>query len=52
MTGQMNVPELNQTEYNIKTTNKEERAQYSVVILQCFLIEVIRTSKGRQMLQL
>lgn len=52
MTGQLNVPELKQTEYNIETTIREECALYTVVILQCFLFEVIKTSKGRQMLQL
>lgn len=45
MTGQLNVPELKQTE-NIKNTTREERAQYTVVFLQCFLFEVIKTSKG------
>lgn len=52
MTGQLNVLELQQTEYSIKTTTKEERAQYTVAFLQCFLFEIIKTSKGRQMLQL
>lgn len=33
MTGQLNVPELKQTEYNIKTTTREERAQYTVAFL-------------------
>lgn len=31
MTGQLNMPELKQTEYNIKTTSREECAQYTVV---------------------
>lgn len=47
MTGQLNVPELKRTEYNIKTTTREEHAQYTVAFLQCFLFEVIKTSKER-----
>lgn len=47
MTGQLSVPELKQTEHSIKTTTREERAQYTVAFLQCFLFEIIKTSKGR-----
>lgn len=47
MTGQLNMPELKQTAYNIKTTSREECARYTVVFLQGFLFEVIKISKGR-----